>query len=55
MNLSTDSIADMLRALQDDTLSRETLWEHFDDVSTRLDPEIQAYNSRVTERPTASE
>lgn len=53
MNLSTASLLEMLQALQDGSLTKEQVWEHFDNVSTKLDPELQTYNFRTPSRPEA--
>lgn len=53
MNLSTASLLEMLQALQDGSLTKEQVWEHFYNVTTKLDPELQAYNFRTPSQPEA--
>jgi len=52
MNLSSASILDMIASLRDGTLKTPDIWNHFDRVSTELDPTLQAYNFRTKEAPT---
>lgn len=53
MNLSTASITEMLVAIQNGSLTKDQIWEHFHRVSTELNPELEAYNHLTADKPTA--
>ncbi len=55
MNLSTASLIEILAALKDGTITQDQVWEHFDHITTELDPELQAYNFRTPARPEAQD
>lgn len=51
MNLSTASLVEILEAIKSGEVTQAQVWEHFDHITTELDPELQAYNYRTPSRP----
>ncbi len=55
MNLSTASLIEILEALKTGVVTQSQVWEHFDHISTELDPELQAYNYQTPSKPEATD
>ncbi len=54
MNLSTASLVEILEAIKTGVVTQAQVWQHFDRVTTELDPELQAYNFRTPNKPEAT-
>ncbi len=55
MNLSTASLVEILEAIKSGEVTQAQVWEHFDHITTELDPELQAYNFRTPNKPEATD